>query len=157
MDIKCESLSHVWLFVAPWTLAIRLLCLWNSLGNNNGVGCHFPLQGIFLTQGSNPGLLHWRQILYQLSHQGSPNEHQSTTIMPCTWLVLIIVKDSFIKSHYFFKATLMGGLWSIISKSRIETLEVWGHPATHRHTHRHTHTHTHSHSLCWIGSSHEGL
>ena len=37
-----------------------------------GVGCHFLLQGIFLTQESNPGLLHCRQILYQLSHQGSP-------------------------------------------------------------------------------------
>ena len=36
------------------------------------MGCHSLLQGIFLTQGSNPGLLHWRQILYRLSHQGSP-------------------------------------------------------------------------------------
>ena len=45
---------------------------WNSPGNNPGVGCHFLLQGIFLTQGSNSGLLHCRQILYCLSHQGSP-------------------------------------------------------------------------------------
>ena len=37
-----------------------------------GVGSHFLLQGIFPTQGLNPGLLHWRQILYRLSHQGSP-------------------------------------------------------------------------------------
>ena len=35
------------------------------------MGCHALLQGIFLTQGSNPGLLHCRQILYHLSHQGS--------------------------------------------------------------------------------------
>ena len=35
------------------------------------MGCHFLLQGIFLTQGSNPGLLHCRQTLYRLSHQGS--------------------------------------------------------------------------------------
>ena len=40
---------------------------------NIGVGCQALLQGIFLTQGSNPGLLHCRQILYCLSHQGSPN------------------------------------------------------------------------------------
>ena len=33
--------------------------------------CHFLLQGIFPTQGSNPGLLHCRQTLYCLSHQGS--------------------------------------------------------------------------------------
>ena len=37
-----------------------------------GVGCHFLLQEIFLTQESNPGLLHCRQILYQLSYKGSP-------------------------------------------------------------------------------------
>ena len=40
--------------------------------SNTGVGCHFLLQGIFLTQGSNPGVLHCRQILYHSSHQGSP-------------------------------------------------------------------------------------
>ena len=36
---------------------------------NTGVGCHFLLQGIFLTQGLNPGLLHCRQIVYHLSHR----------------------------------------------------------------------------------------
>ena len=44
----------------------------DSPGKNTGVGCHALLQGIFLTQGSNPDLLHCRQILYHLSHQGSP-------------------------------------------------------------------------------------
>ena len=48
----------------------RLLCPWNSSGKNTGVGCHALLQGIFPTQGSNPGLLHCRQILYHLSHLG---------------------------------------------------------------------------------------
>ena len=37
---------------------------------NTGVGSHSVLQGIFLTQGSNPGLPHYRQILYHMSHQG---------------------------------------------------------------------------------------
>ena len=50
----------------------RLLCPWNSPSKKSGVGCH-SLQGIFLTQGSNPDLPHCRQILYCLSHQGSPN------------------------------------------------------------------------------------
>ena len=45
---------------------------WNSLGQNTGVGSRSLLQGIFPIQGSNPGLPHCRQILYQLSHQGSP-------------------------------------------------------------------------------------
>ena len=43
----------------------------DSPGKNTGVGCHSLLQGIFLTQGSNPGLQHRRRILYHLSHQGS--------------------------------------------------------------------------------------
>ena len=50
----------------------RFPCPWNPPGKNTGVGCHFFLQGMFLTQGSNPGLLHCRQILYCLSHQGRP-------------------------------------------------------------------------------------
>jgi len=43
----------------------------DSPGKNTGVGCHALLQGIFPTQGSNPGLSRCRQILYHLSHQGS--------------------------------------------------------------------------------------
>ena len=44
---------------------------WNSPGQNTGVGNLSLLQGIFPTQGLSPGLLHCRQILYQLSHKGS--------------------------------------------------------------------------------------
>ena len=45
---------------------------WNSPGKNTGVGRLFLLQGIFPTQGSNPGLLQCRWSLYQLSHEESP-------------------------------------------------------------------------------------
>ena len=45
---------------------------WGFPGKNTGVGFHFLLQGIFPTQGLNPGLLHYRQILYRLSYKGSP-------------------------------------------------------------------------------------
>ena len=45
---------------------------WNSPGQNTEMGNVSLLQGIFPTQGSNSGLLHFRQILYQLSHKGSP-------------------------------------------------------------------------------------
>ena len=45
---------------------------WNSPGQNTGMGSLSLLQGIFPMQGSNPGLPHCRQILYQLSHRGSP-------------------------------------------------------------------------------------
>ena len=51
------------------------LCPWNSPGKNTGVGCHFLLQGIFLTQGSRPGLLHCRQIPHCLNHQKSPSKN----------------------------------------------------------------------------------
>ena len=60
-----NRLSHVW----PHGLQpARLLCPRDSPGKNTGVGCHALLQGILLTQGSNPSLLHCRQILYRLSH-----------------------------------------------------------------------------------------
>ena len=45
---------------------------WNYPGQNTGEGSLSLLQGIFPTQESNPDLLHCRQILYQLSHKGSP-------------------------------------------------------------------------------------
>ena len=70
--MKCvtyQSLSHVQLFVTPWTVASQeFLCPWNSPGKNTRVRCHFLLQGIFPIQGSNPGLLYCRWILYHLSH-----------------------------------------------------------------------------------------
>ena len=46
--------------------------LGDSPGKNSGLGCHALLQGIFPTQGFNPGLQHCRWILCHLSHQGSP-------------------------------------------------------------------------------------
>ena len=45
---------------------------WSSLGQNTGVGNLSLLQGIFPTEGLNPGLPRCRQILYKLSPQGSP-------------------------------------------------------------------------------------
>ena len=58
----------------PWTIAY-----WAPLssGEKTGVGCHFLLQRIFLTQESNLGLLHCRQILYRLSYEGSGKQQMS--------------------------------------------------------------------------------
>ena len=54
---SCPTLQPCGLYPA------KLLCPWNSPGKNTGVGCHFPFQGIFPTQGLNLGLLHFcRQI-----------------------------------------------------------------------------------------------
>ena len=49
--------GHVWLFVTLWIVALQAPRPWGSPGKNTAVGCHFLLQGIFLTQGSNPHLL----------------------------------------------------------------------------------------------------
>ena len=90
--LKFSLNSIAWLITAP--MCVCLLCLvaqscptlcnpmdyslpgssvlGDSLSKNTGVGCHALLQGIFPTQGSNPGLPHCRPILYHLSHQGSP-------------------------------------------------------------------------------------
>ena len=53
---------------------------WNFPGQNTGVDSLSLLQGIFPTQGSNPGLQHCRQILYQLSHEGSPGRKAMTNL-----------------------------------------------------------------------------
>ena len=55
------SCSVVWFFATPQARATRLLCPWDFPGKSTGVGCHFLLQGIFWTQGLNPGLPCCRQ------------------------------------------------------------------------------------------------
>ena len=64
--VKWKSLSRGWL------CDHGLYTPWNSPGQNAGVSSISLLQRIFPTQGSNPGLLHCRQMPYQLSHKGSP-------------------------------------------------------------------------------------
>ena len=59
----------------PWTAALRLLCPRDSPGKNTAVGCHALLQGIFLTQGSDPSLLrllHWQAGSLPLAPPGKP-------------------------------------------------------------------------------------
>ena len=66
-ESECKSLSH-----SNSLQPYGLYSPWNSPGQNTGVGSLSLLQGIFPTQGSNPGLPHCRWILYQLSYQGRP-------------------------------------------------------------------------------------
>ena len=66
----CESESHS--VVSNSLGPHELYSPWNSPGQNTGMGILSLLQGIFPTQGSNPGLPHCRWIFYQLSHKGSP-------------------------------------------------------------------------------------
>ena len=89
------SRSVVFNSETPWKPA-RLLHPWDFPSKNTGMGCHFllqrVLQGIFLTQGLNPHLLHWQADSLLQSHQGSsyhcvaglklisPSIHPSTTL-----------------------------------------------------------------------------
>ena len=65
--MRFQSRKKVLVDQSYLTLFNPVVCPWNFLGKNTGVGCHSLLQGIFPTQGSNLGLLHCRQILYPLS------------------------------------------------------------------------------------------
>ena len=62
VEVKVKSLSRARLFVTPWTVAgTKVPHPWDFQVKSTGVGCHFLLQGIFQTQGLNPGLSHCRQ------------------------------------------------------------------------------------------------
>ena len=83
----------------------RLLCPWDSPGKNTGVGSHFLLQAIVPTQGLYSGLLHRRQSLYRLSHQGICKfknnmncfaKYSSTAMKNCQKPILI---QNYFQSH----------------------------------------------------------
>ena len=89
LSVMCNSLQ-------PHGLGpTRLLCLWNSLGKNTGVGSHSLLQEIFLTQGSNPGHPHCRQILYQLSHQRSLRKFKKNFFTKCCLYTNVLVEYNY--------------------------------------------------------------
>ena len=80
-----------------------LYSLWNSPGQNIRVGSLSLLQGIFPIQGSNPGVPHYRQILYQLSHKGSPRILEwvaypffSWSSWPKNWTWISCIADGFL-------------------------------------------------------------
>ena len=102
---------------------------WNSPGQKNGVGSLTLLQGIFSIQGSNPGLLHCRQILYLLSHQGSPRILEWVTFpfsrgssQPRDWIQVSCIAGGFVTCWATRVALL----------SQLETLYVHPH-LDHQH------------------------
>ena len=70
-NYESESVSHSVMSDSAtlWTLACQAPLSMGFSKQEHWMGCHSILQGIFPTQGSNPGLLHCRQILYHMSHQ----------------------------------------------------------------------------------------
>ena len=83
----CESESRS--VASDSLLPCGLYSLWDSPGQDTGVGSLSLLQGIFPTQGSNPGLPHCRQILYQLSHKGSPRILEWVSMTPHQFCVFL--------------------------------------------------------------------
>ena len=71
-NIKCQLLSHVWLFVTLWTIPYQAPLSMEFSRQDTGVGSHPLHQGIFPTQGSDTGLLHCRQILSPSELSGKP-------------------------------------------------------------------------------------
>ena len=74
---------------------------WNSPSKNTGVGSLSLLQGIFPTQGLNPGLPHCRWILYQLSYEGSP-----LIIIWVTTRIIWIAASGQIWSHWKYRRVI---------------------------------------------------
>ena len=93
---SCSILSHsLW----PWTIAYQAPPSMEFSRLSTGVGCHFLLQRIFLTLGSNLGLLNCRQMLYHLSQQGSPSETivtQNYVTQTVSWQAYFILWDAYV-------------------------------------------------------------
>ena len=98
---------------------------WNSPDQNTGVGSYPLLQEIFLTQESNPGFLHCRQILYQLSHKGSPRTLEwvacpFSSRYSCPRNQTVV---SYIAGGFFFTSWATNGCW-IFSKAFSASIEI---------------------------------
>ena len=102
---KCQSFRSVRLFVIPWTVGCQVPP-WHSPGKNTGMGSHSIHQTVFLTQGSTLGLLHCRQILYHLNHQGCPSH--CTFCLEATYILSLLASFLHLQSQQW-------QLWSFIS------------------------------------------
>ena len=102
---------------------------WNSPGQNTGVGSLSLLQGIFSTQGSNPGLPHCRRILYQLSHKLEARASDWLAInqrMPTPWV------QQFVRAAHRTQEPVRSLGYQLVTKVRgdkddREATSAWGH------------------------------
>ena len=76
--VKVKPLSPVRLFATPWTVAYQVPLSMGFSRQEYWSGLPFPSPGDLPNPGLNPGLLHCRQTLYRLSHQGSPRDRERT-------------------------------------------------------------------------------
>ena len=125
--VTCERCSVVSIFLQTHGLYNP----WNSPGQNPGVGILCLLQGIFPTQWSNPGLLHCRQILYQLSHQQNPRilewvayPFSSRSSQPRNQTRISCIAGGFF-TNWAIRKVLLGGKWGEILDSSSLTPYTW--------------------------------
>ena len=88
---KCELFSHVWLFATPWNVAHQALLSMEFSRQEYWSGWPYLLQRIFLSWRENPGLLHYRQIIYHLSHHGSPIHYTLHKANKSVWVTALSI------------------------------------------------------------------
>ena len=134
-SVVYDSLWPPWTVCSPPGSSVH----GDSPGENTGVDCHALLQGIFPTQGSNPGLLHCRQILYCLSHQG--NQTFREELVPILLKLIQKIAEAGILLNSFFEVTITLiakvpekkkitgpiSLMNIDAKSLTKMLANWNH------------------------------
>ena len=103
---------------------------WNSPGQNTWVGSLSLLQGIFLTQGSNSGLPHCRWILYELSYEGSPHNHEliiyNKSLSLCISLYILPIGSDSLERSLVPYVILWEGLWTIRHPTPLfSTWDTW--------------------------------
>ena len=124
MSVACKGASVVSKSVRPHGLQpTRLLCPWDSPGKNAGMGCHFLLQGIFPTQGSNPRLLcllHWQAGSLTLVPPGKPLKCIKTSNH------YVVHQKHSVVSQLYFKSKLIGKeIRFVVPRSRGRTVWNW--------------------------------
>ena len=125
--------------LCPTLQSHELYSPWNSPGQNTGVGNLSLLQRIFPTQGSSPGLLHYKRILYHLSHMGSPRilewvayPFSSGSSWPRNWARVFCIAGGFFpiwamreaqKYRMHVKWKLLSCVWLFATAWTIQSME----------------------------------
>ena len=120
--VKRLKVKEKWsrsVFATPWTVAHQAPLSMEFSRQESGVGCHFLLQGIFLTQGSNPSLLHCRQTLYHLSPQGSPKKVKRGKWKSEAW------GSNIYRFFSFFRYSVMGNRWTLLYMKPLAAAGTW--------------------------------
>ena len=98
-----QSLSHVWLFVTPWTVALQALSMWFPR-QEYWSDLPFPSPGDLPDPGIKPCFLHWQVDSLLLSHQGSPRSHHIFVVslrtqQECEWLDMVAFHECRSEEH----------------------------------------------------------